>query len=108
MTSWSSHAVHGTAVFAADGINIRHRPRLDSPVVGHAFRGQHAILIHTTSGDTVNGCWVWYLVRNVDTSVTGYVAAGMAHLADVMWICASVSSADSTATSRHHQRMTSR
>lgn len=85
MNTGGPGAVSGAAVFHADGINIRHRPRLDAPVVGHAFSGQQAVLICRVRGDRVAGCDTWYLLTNVDAGVTGYVAYGAARFVDLVW-----------------------
>lgn len=85
MNSGDSGAANGAAVFHADGINIRYRPRLDAPVVGQAFSGQQATLICRVSGDKVAGCDIWYMLTNLDTGVTGYVAYGAARFVDLVW-----------------------
>jgi hypothetical protein len=85
MNRRDEQARSGSAVFHADGINIRHRPRLDAPVVGHAFTGQHATLICYTNSDPVNGCDQWFLLTNIDTGVSGYVAVGAARFANLVW-----------------------
>jgi hypothetical protein len=85
MDSDISGTANGVAVFNFNGINIRSLPRLDAPVVGQAFSGQQATLIGRASGDRVAGCDLWYLLTNVDTGVTGYVAHGAARFGDLVW-----------------------
>jgi hypothetical protein len=76
---------NGTAVFGADGVNIRRTPFLSGKINGKGYRGQGADLICVAVGDPdpVSGIASWYKLRNRVTGVTGFV--NYAYLDQVFW-----------------------
>ncbi|WP_199442351.1 SH3 domain-containing protein [Umezawaea beigongshangensis] len=74
---------NGTAVFDADGVNIRETPRLNSRINGKGYNGQGADLRCARDGDLVGGISTWYRLTNRDTGVTGWVHYSF--LREVFW-----------------------
>jgi hypothetical protein len=74
---------NGTAVFDADGVNIRETPRLNGHINGKGYDGQGADVHCARDGDLVGGVATWYRLTNRETGVTGWVHYDL--LREVFW-----------------------